>query len=196
MEGENLDRVCLCGARSTLTTGWKSNNPGRRFWGCGNYGKKVNICNYFVWHDPPVHNQSRVVIVGLLKKISTMERGRRNESMRFLSERNNGGGHPSNIIGWWKGLAWPWNVDLRVDARLGWCCSMRFLSEGNSGGRHPSNIIGWWKGLTWPWNVALRGGEIGLVLELEWGCQNGLVLNLEWGYQIGLVLEWCFDPGA
>ncbi|KAL4342071.1 hypothetical protein GQ457_08G022970 [Hibiscus cannabinus] len=74
MEVESLDRVCNCGARSTLTTGWTDENPGRRFWGCGNYGKGLKTCRFFVWYDPPVQNRSRSVIVGLLRKVSAMER--------------------------------------------------------------------------------------------------------------------------
>ncbi|KAK9032423.1 hypothetical protein V6N11_056688 [Hibiscus sabdariffa] len=120
MEGENLDRECFCGARSSLTIGWKTSNPGRRFWGCGNYGKSTQTCNLFVWYDPPVYKQSRVVIVGLLRKIATMERERRNERTLL----SGWGGHQSNNMNCWWGLAWwwrlacPWIVALMFPTRL------------------------------------------------------------------------------
>ncbi|KAK8491072.1 hypothetical protein V6N11_047116 [Hibiscus sabdariffa] len=40
-----MNRVCYCGASSTLKTGWTDENPGRRFWGCGNYGKGCGLVN-------------------------------------------------------------------------------------------------------------------------------------------------------
>ncbi|KAL4355332.1 hypothetical protein GQ457_06G016900 [Hibiscus cannabinus] len=77
MEAKCLELVCNCGARSTLTTGRTDENPGRRFWGCENYEKSLRACKIFVWYDPPVQNQSRSVIVGLLRKVSAMERAKK-----------------------------------------------------------------------------------------------------------------------
>ena len=31
-------------------------------------------CNFFQWVDPPVHARSRIVIVGLLRKIDRLEK--------------------------------------------------------------------------------------------------------------------------
>ena len=33
----------------------------------------IGACNYFIWFDPPVLEQSRHVILGLLKKIKDIE---------------------------------------------------------------------------------------------------------------------------
>ena len=40
-------------------------------------------CNYFLWIDPPVDDQSRVVILGLLKRIKEIEI-KRDEDRRRL----------------------------------------------------------------------------------------------------------------
>ncbi|KAK8613267.1 hypothetical protein V6N13_101034 [Hibiscus sabdariffa] len=98
MEGENLDRKCFCGARSSLTVGWKTSNP------------------------------------GLLRKIATMERERRNERTLL----SGWGGHPSNSMDWWWGLACPWTVALIVPTRL----SSKAVLSGGRG--HPSNNLDWW----------------------------------------------------
>ncbi|KAK8715298.1 hypothetical protein V6N13_042635 [Hibiscus sabdariffa] len=146
MEGENLDRECFCGARSSLTVGWKTSNPGRRFWGCGNYGKSTQTCNFFAWYDPLVYNQLRIVIVGLQRKIAIMERERRNERFSSKVVLSGGRGHPSNSLDWWWGLACPWTIALMFPMRL----SSKAVLSGGRG--HPSNSLDWW------WGLGLRLG--------------------------------------
>ena len=34
---DSVRRVCYCGTVSPLRTSWTAENPGRRFYGCGNY---------------------------------------------------------------------------------------------------------------------------------------------------------------
>ncbi|KAL4353713.1 hypothetical protein GQ457_06G000700 [Hibiscus cannabinus] len=74
-----MDCVCYCGASSTLKTGWTDENLGRRFWGCGNYGKWIRGCKFFCWYDPPVNARSKVVIVGLHRRVASMEKERKKE---------------------------------------------------------------------------------------------------------------------
>ena len=40
-------------------------------------------CNYFLWIDPPVDDQSRVVILGLLKRIKEIEIERDEDNRRL-----------------------------------------------------------------------------------------------------------------
>nr|XP_004488631.1 uncharacterized protein LOC101512886 [Cicer arietinum] len=74
---------CLCGLESPLCTSWTSENPGRRFHGCGFYklqgtscfaamlfqlqGKKS--CNFFDWFDEPMTERAKEVIMSLMKRI-------------------------------------------------------------------------------------------------------------------------------
>ncbi|KAL4383074.1 hypothetical protein GQ457_15G009240 [Hibiscus cannabinus] len=74
-----MDRVYYCGASSTLKTCWTDENPGKRFWGCGNYGKEIRGCKFFCWYDPPVNARSKVVIVGLRRRVAAMEKERKKE---------------------------------------------------------------------------------------------------------------------
>ena len=39
-------------------------------------------CNYFLWIDPPVDDQSRIVILGLLKRIKEIEMERDKDKRR------------------------------------------------------------------------------------------------------------------
>ncbi|KAG8388161.1 hypothetical protein BUALT_Bualt02G0097100 [Buddleja alternifolia] len=63
---------CYCSQLRTLGCSWTSSNPGRRFYGCGQYGT-VGGCNYFLWFDPPMCERSRQVIPGLLRSIDQTE---------------------------------------------------------------------------------------------------------------------------
>ncbi|KAL4280940.1 hypothetical protein GQ457_03G011290 [Hibiscus cannabinus] len=57
-----VNHVCYCDVRSKLTMSWTYENPGRRFWGCGNYRNGVRGCKYFSWYDPAVTERSKGVI--------------------------------------------------------------------------------------------------------------------------------------
>ncbi|KAL4384940.1 hypothetical protein GQ457_15G016590 [Hibiscus cannabinus] len=80
MEETNVPS-CFCGRPASLRTAWTDNNAGRRFYGCANHGHgfRRRSCNFFSWYDPPLNPRSRAIIVGLLRKVKAMERGRRSE---------------------------------------------------------------------------------------------------------------------
>ncbi|KAB1207249.1 hypothetical protein CJ030_MR7G011570 [Morella rubra] len=46
-------KFCSCGLRAPLISSWTDSNPGRRFFGCANYGTSKH-CGYFCWFDPRV----------------------------------------------------------------------------------------------------------------------------------------------
>ena len=43
-------------------------------------------CNYFLWIDPPVDDQSRIVILGLLKRIKEIEMERDTERRQKMKK--------------------------------------------------------------------------------------------------------------
>ena len=45
-------------------------------------------CNYFLWIDPSVDDQSRVVILGLLKRIKEIEIERDEDSRRLKMQKS------------------------------------------------------------------------------------------------------------
>ena len=45
-------------------------------------------CNYFLWIDPPVDDQSRVVILGLLKRIKEIEIERDEDRRRLKMQKS------------------------------------------------------------------------------------------------------------
>ncbi|KAG8370978.1 hypothetical protein BUALT_Bualt13G0039400 [Buddleja alternifolia] len=63
---------CDCRMASKLQCAWTDANPGRRFYGCGQYGQ-VGECRYFAWFDPPMCERSRHVIPGLLRSLRRVE---------------------------------------------------------------------------------------------------------------------------
>ncbi|KAI5347821.1 hypothetical protein L3X38_000708 [Prunus dulcis] len=64
--------IFQCGNQCRLTTSWTNNNPGRRFWGCADYGVRRG-CAFFEWYDPQVCERSKIVICGLLKRLRKEE---------------------------------------------------------------------------------------------------------------------------
>ncbi|KAG4215917.1 hypothetical protein ERO13_A01G209050v2 [Gossypium hirsutum] len=84
MEIPTVIPMCYCGNIANLRTSWSNDNPGRRFFGCKKYviGYQ-NACHFFTWFDPPV-TRSRIVVLGVLKKVRTMEDARRNERKIWL----------------------------------------------------------------------------------------------------------------
>ncbi|KAL4285264.1 hypothetical protein GQ457_16G010290 [Hibiscus cannabinus] len=72
--------VCGCGFPAQLKISWSNDNPGRRFFGCKNYGSLVyRSCRFFSWFDPPMTPRARVIILGLLKRLRADEVQRRKE---------------------------------------------------------------------------------------------------------------------
>ncbi|KAL4302026.1 hypothetical protein GQ457_10G015990 [Hibiscus cannabinus] len=72
--------MCRCGFSAQLRTSWFNDNPGRRFFGCKNYGSVVHhACRFFSWFDPPMTPRARIVLLGLLKRIRANEVQRRKE---------------------------------------------------------------------------------------------------------------------
>ncbi|KAL4297468.1 hypothetical protein GQ457_12G008700 [Hibiscus cannabinus] len=77
--------ICRCGKPVMLKTSWSDENPGRRFFGCNNYGNRLcKSCNFFQWYDPPLDHRAKVLLVGLLRKIRANDRGRRNERIFWI----------------------------------------------------------------------------------------------------------------
>ncbi|KAG8479745.1 hypothetical protein CXB51_029634 [Gossypium anomalum] len=72
--------VCYCGNPVKLNTSWSNNNPGRRFFGCKKFDNAFQKpCQFFSWFDPPLTPRLRVVLLGLLKKVKSLEDARKKE---------------------------------------------------------------------------------------------------------------------
>ncbi|KAM6547184.1 hypothetical protein CsatB_018860 [Cannabis sativa] len=55
---------------SVCRTSRSEENPGRRFWGCGNYDRdSCKVCHFFEWVDPDVLVGANVVLQRLERKI-------------------------------------------------------------------------------------------------------------------------------
>ncbi|KAK6139786.1 hypothetical protein DH2020_026462 [Rehmannia glutinosa] len=54
-----------------MRTSWESDNPGRRFMGCGEW--KSGGCNFFDWNDPPMCPRAMTIIPTLKRKIVVLE---------------------------------------------------------------------------------------------------------------------------
>ncbi|KAB2010146.1 hypothetical protein ES319_D10G216700v1 [Gossypium barbadense] len=80
MEMLEVIPVCYCGNAAKLNTSWSNDNPGRRFFGCKKFGSGFKKqCLFFSWFDPPLTPRSRIVLLGLLRKVRTLEDARRRE---------------------------------------------------------------------------------------------------------------------
>ena len=55
---------CDCGLITRRWTSWTDDNPGRRFFGCSQYGKRSH-CKFFEWYDPPICPRGAEVILDL-----------------------------------------------------------------------------------------------------------------------------------
>ncbi|KAB2062827.1 hypothetical protein ES319_A10G177000v1 [Gossypium barbadense] len=72
--------VCYCGNPAKLNTSWSNDNPSRRFFGCKKFGSGFRKpCRFFSWFDPTLTPRLRVVLLGLLKKVKTLEDARKRE---------------------------------------------------------------------------------------------------------------------
>ncbi|KAK8523230.1 hypothetical protein V6N12_047758 [Hibiscus sabdariffa] len=83
-ETTNMIPVCNCGIPAEMRTSWTKANPGRRFFGCPNFGKKTRKCHFFKWFDPEIDDRPRVVILGLLKSKGAMEKARNKERVIWV----------------------------------------------------------------------------------------------------------------
>ncbi|KAB2097170.1 hypothetical protein ERO13_A01G145614v2 [Gossypium hirsutum] len=71
---------CSCGDLAKLIMSWSNDNPGRRFFGCNKFGSRFRKpCRFFSWFDPSLTPRSRMVLLGLLKKLRTLEDTRKRE---------------------------------------------------------------------------------------------------------------------
>ncbi|QHO50649.1 uncharacterized protein DS421_1g24100 [Arachis hypogaea] len=68
--------ACYCGERPVLATSSTAENPGRRFWGCVNFGVGEE-CGYFVWaepeEDPSQVSRLRLKVKNLKGKVDMVE---------------------------------------------------------------------------------------------------------------------------
>ncbi|KAB2070868.1 hypothetical protein ES319_A08G184500v1 [Gossypium barbadense] len=77
--------VCHCGNLAKLNTSWSNDNPGMRFFRCKKFGSRFRKpCQFFSWFDPPLTPHSRIVLLGLLKKVRTLEGARKRERRTWL----------------------------------------------------------------------------------------------------------------
>ncbi|XP_015939612.1 uncharacterized protein LOC107465132 [Arachis duranensis] len=75
-QGRRRRTTCYCGERPVLVTSSTAENPGRRFWGCVNYGIGEE-CGYFVWAESEKEQEVprlKRKITGLKGKVTTLER--------------------------------------------------------------------------------------------------------------------------
>ncbi|KAJ1400925.1 Zinc finger, GRF-type [Sesbania bispinosa] len=72
----DLNQFCMCGVPCKIQTSWTEKNPGRRFFGCGNYGM-LHHCQYFSWIDQATCERSTKVMNGLLNEKSEVDYGSR-----------------------------------------------------------------------------------------------------------------------
>ncbi|TYI05640.1 hypothetical protein ES332_A10G103500v1 [Gossypium tomentosum] len=85
MEMLEVIPVCHCGNPSKLNTSWSNGNPGRRFFGCKKFGSRFRKpCRFFSWFDPLLTSHSRIVLLGLLKKVRTLEDARKRVRRTWL----------------------------------------------------------------------------------------------------------------
>ncbi|KAL4369281.1 hypothetical protein GQ457_05G030120 [Hibiscus cannabinus] len=69
-----MSHMCFCEASSTLKTCWTDENPSRIFWVVEIMENMLETVILFCWHGPPVNVRSKVVIVGLRRKVAAMEK--------------------------------------------------------------------------------------------------------------------------
>ncbi|XVF67889.1 hypothetical protein PTKIN_Ptkin10aG0158300 [Pterospermum kingtungense] len=84
MEFQNAHLTfCRCGIPVDLRTAWSNQNPRRRFLGCKSYGSP-SACGFFRWYDPPMTERARIMIVGLLKKVRSLDSRRKKERLIWI----------------------------------------------------------------------------------------------------------------
>ncbi|KAB2047549.1 hypothetical protein ERO13_A13G051550v2 [Gossypium hirsutum] len=77
--------VCHCRNPAKLNMSWSNDNPDRRFFGCKKFDSRFQKpCRFFSWFDPPLTPHSRIVLLGLLKKVRTLEDARKRERRTWL----------------------------------------------------------------------------------------------------------------
>ncbi|KAL1819983.1 hypothetical protein ACET3Z_014852 [Daucus carota] len=63
---------------AAVRVAWTDANVGRRFRNCSN-----SCCDFFQWTDAPLCNRAKVVIPGLLRRLSTMEGKHEKQMVEF-----------------------------------------------------------------------------------------------------------------
>ncbi|CAN0853368.1 hypothetical protein LINGRAHAP2_LOCUS5610 [Linum grandiflorum] len=88
-------RRCWYGGNMVLLTSWTEKNPGRRFWKCESQNKTNTreFRHYFEWHDPPIEERSKLVINGLLRRLSKIEQEKLYELDSMASCSSTGGSY-------------------------------------------------------------------------------------------------------
>ncbi|TYG84143.1 hypothetical protein ES288_D01G226200v1 [Gossypium darwinii] len=80
MEMPKVTPTCYCGNPTKLNMSWSNDNPGWRFFGCKKFGSGFRkLCRFFSWFDLPLTPRSQIVLLGLLKKVRTLEDARKRE---------------------------------------------------------------------------------------------------------------------
>ncbi|TYH06458.1 hypothetical protein ES288_A08G157300v1 [Gossypium darwinii] len=80
MDMPEVISMCFYGDPAKLSMSWSNDNPGRRFLGCNKFGSRFQKpCQFFSWFDPPLTPRSRMVLLGLLKRLRTLEDARKRE---------------------------------------------------------------------------------------------------------------------
>jgi len=74
-------RECYCGMKTYLRTSWTDKNPGRRFFGCAQYGKGQH-CKYFEWFEPRLCERGGKLVFELRVRIKSMEDERRKQAKK------------------------------------------------------------------------------------------------------------------
>ncbi|KAJ1377965.1 Zinc finger, GRF-type [Sesbania bispinosa] len=85
----NPIQFCTCGVECKLKVSNTEKNPGRRFFGCGNYDGSSSHCDYFCWYDPPPSKYCSKVIAGMLRKNENLmvQLKAQNEEMVVLQQK-------------------------------------------------------------------------------------------------------------
>ncbi|TYH58425.1 hypothetical protein ES332_D08G152400v1 [Gossypium tomentosum] len=77
--------VCYCRNLTKLNKSWSNDNPSRRFFWCKKFKSGFRkSCLFFTWFDPPLTPRLQIVLLGLLKKVKTLEHVRRTERKTWL----------------------------------------------------------------------------------------------------------------
>ncbi|CAK8578578.1 unnamed protein product [Lathyrus sativus] len=63
-----------CGLDSPLATAWTSENPGRRFYGCGLFKLQGIKGCFFYWYNDKIPERSKEVVNSFLKKVNKLKK--------------------------------------------------------------------------------------------------------------------------
>ncbi|CAL1407992.1 unnamed protein product [Linum trigynum] len=77
---------CHCGDPASLKTSWTDANPGRRFFGCGKFGRGGTL-NYFRWHGPVLDDHVKYLVLNLHRRIRELEKRQQERESNFLTKK-------------------------------------------------------------------------------------------------------------